>query len=720
MAEPLLKRTLSRFRTKSGPKAKDVPPAATPTSPPHLHLTLPCTNQSTALATSSHNAPGHEAGPGLNRSLDSPSLCVPKSCSSPSSGLSPDPILGPSPGPGLGPVLRSPRRGAYLQSLESSSRAWVLSDHTHAPPPVQRGEGLIWYNPIPEDEDGLEGRGAGLKISGAGTEEQTEDTEDKTEAKVTPEHSGGVSERVIDRLRSPGVKLRRKLSLKSRRDRQGNSNQDTPPTVQDTPPQDSSSPSRKRPIRRQHSGRKGCDSNDEELLPQQQMSPQQGEEPSVYSPSHGLTGVLTVHLQRLDLPTHRSGESRCVSVVIQVDDVIRARTAAMTMTGPTLRLDHAFHLQLERAQKLRVLLLTRVNPDPQVKTISRTRLCGAGGASLASVFTPRGSQTQDLALALEPRGTLLLRLSLQAGEETGVGASLSVGGAQVFGAELTDLVQRESSEKPVPLIIQKTVTEINRRGLKVQGVYRLCGSSSLKKQLRDSFESDSSSVELQECPDLHAVTGVLKDYLHELPSPLITPSLYEAVKEVMTSDPCVTADPVQLLQCLPPVHRATLSYLMDHLSLVSSFSSLNKMSAQNLAVCFGAVFFAAVQTDQWECGAAERSLSAQGVDFKQHIEALHFLLSHWPVPPLHVPQEEEGGARDRSPEAVGGAPEHRCRGRDLRHRQAGDWSRYQQREPGPVEEEEAVLDFEAPFNCRLSLKDFDLLIQDFHRQLNQV
>uniref|UniRef100_A0A3B4BDC2 Rho-GAP domain-containing protein n=1 Tax=Periophthalmus magnuspinnatus TaxID=409849 RepID=A0A3B4BDC2_9GOBI len=258
---------------------------------------------------------------------------------------------------------------------------------------------------------------------------------------------------------------------------------------------------------------------------------------------------------------------------------------------------------------------------------------------------------QDLALALEPRGTLLLRLSLQ-----------------VFGAELTDLVQRESSEKPVPLIIQKTVTEINRRGLKVQGVYRLCGSSSLKKQLRDSFESDSSSVELQECPDLHAVTGkILKDYLRELPSPLITPSLYEAVKEVMTSDPCVTADPVQLLQCLPPVHRATLSYLMDHLSLVSSFSSLNKMSAQNLAVCFGAVFFAAVQTDQWECGAAERSLSAQGVDFKQHIEALHFLLSHW-----------------------------------------------------PGTEEEAVLDFEAPFNCRLSLKDFDLLIQDFHRQLNQV
>lgn len=534
--------------------------------------------------------------------------------------------------------------------------------------------------------------------------------------------SGGVSERVMDRLRSPALKLRRKLSLKSRRDRHGNSSQETPPANQDTPPQDSASPSRKRPIRRQLSGRRGGHSNEEE----QRGTSQKGEEPCPESPAHSLTGVLTVHLQGLEqLPhrtsgeavsrPHRVSESRCVSVVIQIDDVIRARTAAMMMTGSALHLDHAFHLPLEHAQSMKVLVLSRVSPDPEVKTCIRTRLCAAGGVCLPSLFS--GPQSQELSLELEPRGSLLLRLSLQAGEE-------AVGGAQVFGAELRDLVHRESTEKPVPLILQKTISEINKRGLKVEGIYRLCGSSSVKKQLRDEFESSSSSVDLSSCPDLHAISGVLKDYLRELPSPLITASLCDAVQEVMTSDPCVAPDPVQLLQCLPLVHRETLSFLMDHLSLVASRSSFNKMNAQNLSVCFGAVLFAAIQTDQWERSTTGRGgtrtktdQSGSGVDFKQHIEALHFLLQHWPIPPLQVLEEAMGGARQHPPESLGGT---RCRWRDrCHHRQAGDWSRYQDT-PTERVEEESVLDFEAPFNCRLSLKDFDLLIQDFHRQLSRV
>lgn len=199
----------------------------------------------------------------------------------------------------------------------------------------------------------------------------------------------------------------------------------------------------------------------------------------------------------------------------------------------------------------------------------------------------------------------------------------------------------------------------------------------------------------------------------------------------------MTSDPVQLLQCLPLAHRETLSFLMDHLSLVSSRSSLNKMNAQNLAVCFGPVLFAAVQTDQWERGAAARGGAnpktdklTSSVDFKQHIEALHFLLQHWPSPPPQVPETDVGGARETLPADVGGARhsspvdmggaryrwKDRCR---VSHRQAGDWSRYQDTPTERVDEEQ-VLDFEAPFNCRLSLKDFDLLIQDFHRQLSKV
>lgn len=65
----------------------------------------------------------------------------------------------------LGGPGRSAGHGAYLQSLERSSRHWVLSA-AKGPGPDELGggangdtgaaggsEGEIWYNPIPEDED---------------------------------------------------------------------------------------------------------------------------------------------------------------------------------------------------------------------------------------------------------------------------------------------------------------------------------------------------------------------------------------------------------------------------------------------------------------------------------------------------------------------------------------------------------------------------------------
>lgn len=54
----------------------------------------------------------------------------------------------------------------------------------------------------------------------------------------------------------------------------------------------------------------------------------------------------------------RSEDSKEVFLAIQVDGVTRARTAPLALRGPALSLNHAFHLELERAQLLRVVLLT--------------------------------------------------------------------------------------------------------------------------------------------------------------------------------------------------------------------------------------------------------------------------------------------------------------------------------------------------------------------------
>ncbi len=50
----------------------------------------------------------------------------------------------------------------------------------------------------------------------------------------------------------------------------------------------------------------------------------------------------------------------------------------------------------------------------------------------------------------------------------------------------------------------------------VVGLYRLCGSAAVKKELREAFERNSHAVELSEnnYPDINVITGTAYQRLH--------------------------------------------------------------------------------------------------------------------------------------------------------------------------------------------------------------
>ncbi|MEQ2288917.1 hypothetical protein AMECASPLE_027864 [Ameca splendens] len=547
--------------------------------------------------------------------------------------------------PSMSAMLSGKR--AYLQSLERSSRAWVLSSGKSQVAddvcgPLEGNSSNIWYNPIPEEEDGggptrreevwkrrdEEQEVADLRGEGCSSDCPQEDTnlshhtdEIKGEIPDSPASDssptslkkGGGAGSVMDRLRSPGTvrklslkmkklpELRRKLSLRSSsRTRQATSStgRENDPTNKNTvssPNQnvisryhlDSSTPPAL-PLRRssrQRSASKGgylSDGDSPELLPRQQVTDLTnfqeapcdvgsfrlyvGSDPSRCS--QRVTGLLTVHLLGLEeMKNSRLEDSKEIFLAIQVDGVTRARTALLTLRGHALPLNHTFHLDLERAQQLRIVVLTPaplstlvgVKPDQNHSSggPNRNRVCCLGGVSIPPLF--KGSRSQQLCLKLEPRGLLYVKLTLQEKWDTQHGRDPATP-ANVFGVELHHLVEKEGSTSPVPLLIQKTVAEIERRGLKVVGLYRLCGSAAVKKELRDWFEKNSSAVCLSEdlYPDINVITGILKDYLRELPSPLITRTLYQVVREAMTQrslpetlDPEVAQCTVKLLSCLP-------------------------------------------------------------------------------------------------------------------------------------------------------------------------
>nr|XP_010960445.2 rho GTPase-activating protein SYDE1 [Camelus bactrianus] len=585
---------------------------------------------------------------------------------------------------------RSPARGAYLQSLEPSSRRWVLGgakppDETALGPGASgSGEpaGEIWYNPIPEEDPRL----------------------------PAPELPGP----------QPGSAEPEGL--------------DSPGTAPTSPPTKASRTKSPGPARR--------------LSMKMKKLPELRRRLSL----RGTRGRLSLHLYGLGgLRPAPGATPRDLCCLLQVDGVARARTGPLRGGPDFLQLDHTFHLELEAARLLRALVLAW---DPGVR---RHRPCAQGTVLLPTVF--RGCQAQQLAVRLEPQGLLYAKLTLSEQQEAPGTAE-----PRVFGLPLPLLVEREQSPGQVPLIIQKCVGQIERRGLRVVGLYRLCGSAAVKKELRDAFERDSAAVCLSEdlYPDINVITGILKDYLRELPTPLITQPLYQVVLEAMargppSRDPSSTEATRGLLNCLPDVERATLTLLLDHLRLVSSFHAHNRMNPQNLAVCFGPVLLPARQAPARPRIRSSGPGLSNAVDFKRHIEVLHYLLQAWPdprrppearelapylrpkrQPPLHLPLA--------SPEVVA-----RPRGRGgpespPSNRYAGDWSvcgrdflpcgrdflsgpDYDHVTGSDSEEDEEVGettgatdfedDFDAPFNPHLNLKDFDALILDLERELTK-
>uniref|UniRef100_A0A8C4J6K9 Rho GTPase-activating protein SYDE1-like n=1 Tax=Dromaius novaehollandiae TaxID=8790 RepID=A0A8C4J6K9_DRONO len=282
-----------------------------------------------------------------------------------------------------------------------------------------------------------------------------------------------------------------------------------------------------------------------------------------------------------------------------------------------------------------------------------------------------GAQAQRLAVRLRPGGVLFCKVTL---------AERRPGGEReprVFGVELRRLVEREQAATKVPLLMQKCLAEIEKRGLKVVGLYRLCGSAAVKKELRDAFERDSGAVMLSErlYPDINVVTGILKDYLRELPTPLITPTLYRVVLEAMGARaPGVLPgrrDAVTLLDCLPDAEKVGAG------------------------------------DEERGAGAEEVGVGAEEVAPQQD-----------PAPQPSCPCPHRGPAAPERPVVA----RHRPRGPESppSNRYAGDWSICGQ-EVLPTAAAATVfvadLEDEPPFGPRLNLKDFDALILDLEREL---
>uniref|UniRef100_A0A8D0D8P1 Rac GTPase-activating protein 1 n=1 Tax=Sander lucioperca TaxID=283035 RepID=A0A8D0D8P1_SANLU len=151
---------------------------------------------------------------------------------------------------------------------------------------------------------------------------------------------------------------------------------------------------------------------------------------------------------------------------------------------------------------------------------------------------------------------------------------------------LADYVHNTSPMIP-PLVVH-CISEIEQRGLHEAGLYRLSGADRTVKDLKEKFLRSKTVPVLSKVDDIHAITGLLKDFLRNLKEPLLTFRLNRTFMEAaeVSDDDNSIALMYQTISDLPQANRDTLAFLVLHLQRVAD-SSDTRMDISNLARVFG-------------------------------------------------------------------------------------------------------------------------------------
>ncbi|XP_035002270.2 rho GTPase-activating protein 27 isoform X1 [Hippoglossus stenolepis] len=157
----------------------------------------------------------------------------------------------------------------------------------------------------------------------------------------------------------------------------------------------------------------------------------------------------------------------------------------------------------------------------------------------------------------------------------------------VFGCHLSTLCAQERTT--VPSFVERCIRAVEKRGLEIDGLYRVSGNLAVIQKLR--FKADHEELDLEDgqWEDVHVITGALKLFFRELPEPLFPFSHFENfITAIRIPDHNAKVSCMRdLVKSLPLPNHDTMEMLFGHLRRVIQFWEENRMSVQNVAIVFG-------------------------------------------------------------------------------------------------------------------------------------
>ncbi|RDI87208.1 hypothetical protein Vi05172_g2889 [Venturia inaequalis] len=166
-------------------------------------------------------------------------------------------------------------------------------------------------------------------------------------------------------------------------------------------------------------------------------------------------------------------------------------------------------------------------------------------------------------------------------------------GRPIFGMPLAEAVECSQPigiDVYLPAVVYRCIEYLEARSaINEEGIFRLSGSQNLIKSLRERFNNEGDVRLLDgEYYDIHAVASLLKLYLRELPSSVLTREYhidFLKVLDVEDKSKRVAAFNV-LVHQLPAANLELLSNLCSYLADIANSADVNKMNVRNVAIVF--------------------------------------------------------------------------------------------------------------------------------------
>lgn len=319
-----------------------------------------------------------------------------------------------------------------------------------------------------------------------------------------------------------------------------------------------------------------------------------------------FTGKLVVDISNVcGLCTTETNPCYCS---IEINKEFKAKTQPRH-PSPFMKFDDKFDLDVQQAKSLSVRIFHE-------QTIFSDKCTASGYIVLEKLL---GHERYKQCVLNFPKSNIQVSLNVKFTEARNyLMRRQSTKPTGVFGFNLSQTLVTEKNT--IPILVRKCVAEIEERGLTQEGIYRISGNARKKKELRKQFEENSITTDVSDLSiDCHVITGILKDYLRELPKPLISQSMYKKIREgqqIKTDGLAQRKMLASIMKMAPPVNRATLIFVIEHLRRVNENIEVNKMGFKNLAVCFGPVLMSPPIEEL--------------KDIQKYVDALEFLLTIWP------------------------------------------------------------------------------------------